>query len=629
MAFDFPANPTEGQQFTPPVGDMRYIYRDPYWEIFTTASGGLADAPTDGQVYGRRGLDSSWYAITKTLVGLGNVDNTSDANKPISISTQTALDLKENLLPASTSFYVLAGTKTWMATADLPISTATQSALNLKANIASPALTGIPTAPTANPGTNTIQIATTAFVTAAFTANAGNNVPLMNGLAAPGTLFLYARADHVHPSDTSRIAKAGDAMTGPLTLMTGTPANSAYATNKQYVDDVANWAYNRAETKLPLAGGTMTGRLVTSGATGWTGSGSAGLGGLEVTGAGGGNSAMICFHRPGQFAAYFGLDSDNVWRVGGWSYGEGTAYAIWHSGNHNPGAYLPLSGGTISGGLWVTGTVTGASAVHSGQNFQSNGVNAVLAASGGTVYLRPHGAANAAYECTYGPDGVLAAAVGVRTQWMQGNYDLVLGGQGGILYWRPYGVGNGTNQATIHPDGAMVLTGTIFSPVLSPKAWYFGGVRCKNGASGDIGPNVYNLMWAGLMGLWVDDTWLGNIAIQSDYRIKKDVEDLPSMWETTKKYRPIKYTHQEWWPEPVKDGTGKTRKITQPLIPADDIERWGFIAHDLQDATIPDAATGVKDQTNALQQPNPWTMLAALTKTLQEAQARIEALEAT
>lgn len=39
-----------------------------------------------------------------------------------------------------------------------------QSALNLKAPLASPSLTGNPTAPTASPGTNSIQLATTAFV---------------------------------------------------------------------------------------------------------------------------------------------------------------------------------------------------------------------------------------------------------------------------------------------------------------------------------------------------------------------------------------------------------------------------------------------------------------------------------
>ena len=34
------------------------------------------------------------HATTKAQVGLGNVDNTSDANKPISTATQAALDLK-------------------------------------------------------------------------------------------------------------------------------------------------------------------------------------------------------------------------------------------------------------------------------------------------------------------------------------------------------------------------------------------------------------------------------------------------------------------------------------------------------------------------------------------------------
>ena len=56
------------------------------------------------------------------------------------------------------------------------------NALNLKANLASPALTGTPTAPTATAGTNTTQIATTEFVnTAIATASltlASNNTAL-------------------------------------------------------------------------------------------------------------------------------------------------------------------------------------------------------------------------------------------------------------------------------------------------------------------------------------------------------------------------------------------------------------------------------------------------------------------
>lgn len=53
------------------------------------------------------------------------------------------------------------------------MSTATQTALNLKADLASPALTGTPTVPTAAPGTNTTQAASTAFVASAVAGAAG------------------------------------------------------------------------------------------------------------------------------------------------------------------------------------------------------------------------------------------------------------------------------------------------------------------------------------------------------------------------------------------------------------------------------------------------------------------------
>lgn len=45
-----------------------------------------------------------------------------------------------------------------------------QTAVNTKADLASPALTGVPTAPTATAGTNTTQLATTSFVSTAITA---------------------------------------------------------------------------------------------------------------------------------------------------------------------------------------------------------------------------------------------------------------------------------------------------------------------------------------------------------------------------------------------------------------------------------------------------------------------------
>ena len=56
------------------------------------------------------------------------------------------------------------------------------------------------------------------------------------------------------------------------------------------------------------------------------------LGGLECVGAGGTNAAFLCFHRPGVFAAYMGLDSDNQFKVGGWSMGA-NSYTLLHTGN--------------------------------------------------------------------------------------------------------------------------------------------------------------------------------------------------------------------------------------------------------------------------------------------------------
>jgi len=56
-------------------------------------------AGTTGQYW--RG-DKSWQTLDKTAVSLGNVDNTSDANKPVSTATTTALALKANLAGTTT-----------------------------------------------------------------------------------------------------------------------------------------------------------------------------------------------------------------------------------------------------------------------------------------------------------------------------------------------------------------------------------------------------------------------------------------------------------------------------------------------------------------------------------------------
>lgn len=145
--------------------------------------------PADNDIIQRK--SSSWVnrtvsqfktdlALTKSDVGLSNVDNTADAAKPVSAAQQTALDGKQpidsdltaiaGLTPATNdTIQYKAGawvnrtpaqlkTDLSLAKADVglgsvdntsdtakPVSTAQQTALDLKAPLASPAFTGTPT----------------------------------------------------------------------------------------------------------------------------------------------------------------------------------------------------------------------------------------------------------------------------------------------------------------------------------------------------------------------------------------------------------------------------------------------------------------------------------------------------
>ena len=91
--------------------------------------------------------------ISASKVGLGNVDNTSDASKPISTATQAALDLKAPLASPTFTGTVSGIDKTMIGlanvddTSDLtkPISTFTQAALDLKQNALTNPVTGIGT----------------------------------------------------------------------------------------------------------------------------------------------------------------------------------------------------------------------------------------------------------------------------------------------------------------------------------------------------------------------------------------------------------------------------------------------------------------------------------------------------
>jgi hypothetical protein len=54
--------------------------------------------------------------------------------------------------------------------------------------------------------------------------------PLMDGVAAVGASLLYARQDHVHASDTSRLALTGGTVTGATTFSGGLTVSTAAST---------------------------------------------------------------------------------------------------------------------------------------------------------------------------------------------------------------------------------------------------------------------------------------------------------------------------------------------------------------------------------------------------------------
>ena len=117
----------------------------------TTNVHGISDtAALATKTYADNSVSTAVAALTKSSVGLANVDNTADADKPVSTAAQTALDLKApkadptftGTVSGVTKSHVGLGNVDNTSDADKPVSTATQTALDLKAPIAAPSFTG-------------------------------------------------------------------------------------------------------------------------------------------------------------------------------------------------------------------------------------------------------------------------------------------------------------------------------------------------------------------------------------------------------------------------------------------------------------------------------------------------------
>jgi hypothetical protein len=296
---------------TAAVGTSQACAREDHRHNADTSREPAITAGTTSQYY--RG-DKTFQTLNKSAVGLGNVDNTSDANKPVSTAQAAADALKLNVVDSPTvidwgpsttvrageirrcvtsqgeftSGQVIrskdarttgtvfnsteaaywdqagvgAGTATPLMDGTAAVGTGAKYAREdhvhptdtTRAPLASPALTDIPTSPTAAVNTNTTQIATTAFVI----GHASAYTPLMDGTATIGTGTRFARADHVHPSDTSKASLASPAFTGTPTVPTAAAGtNTTQAASTAFVMNRTTPSYMRAENSSEQTASTV------------------------------------------------------------------------------------------------------------------------------------------------------------------------------------------------------------------------------------------------------------------------------------------------------------------------------------------------------------------------------------
>lgn len=136
-----------------------------------------------------------------------------------------------------------------------------QTSVNSKADLASPALTGTPTAPTATPGTNNTQIATTAYADAGIALKADLASPALTGTptaptATPGTNNTQIA--------TTAYTDAGLALKASLAspALTGTPTapTAAGGTNNTQIATTAFVVATAVGGTVPV-GGSDAGKL--------------------------------------------------------------------------------------------------------------------------------------------------------------------------------------------------------------------------------------------------------------------------------------------------------------------------------------------------------------------------------
>ena len=147
---------------------------------------------------------SNPHGVTKAQVGLGNVDNTSDASKPVSTATQTTLNLKANIASPTFTGTVTAPTFVGAFTGNVSTSTKLVTARTIG---------GVSFDGSANinlPGVNTVGNQNTTGTAAGLTATRTINGTSFNGTANI-TTGTWGTARNIQVGSTSKsVSGSGD-----------------------------------------------------------------------------------------------------------------------------------------------------------------------------------------------------------------------------------------------------------------------------------------------------------------------------------------------------------------------------------------------------------------------------------
>jgi len=380
---------------------------------------------------------------------------------------------------------------------------------------------------------------------------------------------------------------------------------------------------------VQLAGGLSTSGPNVVNVVGSTGTVAAAAGAdrLRVSGASSADAAFIGFNRLGTFGAYLGIDTDNTWKVGGWSMGA-VSYKLLHEGNSwaIAGAGASLDAGAKN--LYTTGAIFG------GDVYVSRGVGAGVLFFGTNAarYIFQDGARYEFIGHPISTDGAIGAGVGATGTVIAGTMldAKVAANQHGVIP---------ANQSVV-TFGAMADNGSAWGTLAlgALTVWPVADNTAPMGATG----HRWTAVWA----------VTGTIQT-SDARLKKNVQDSPLGLAFIEDLRPVSYQWinggnvltripdgEEVVPAyQLIDGSevpATTRTLYKDALTPTEGKRthYGLIAQEVRQAV---AASGVVDfggfvQTD-LADPeselglNYGEFVAPLIKAVQELSARVKNLE--